>query len=81
MSLKWIALFFFMVSTSLLLAMLPGVIWPSYGKPSTIALLVTVIVFGLSGAVILPIFFRMLVSRRGRRREIKGDAADSGTEA
>ncbi len=79
MSPKWIALFFFMISISLFLAMIPGIFWPTYGRPNTLILLVDIIIMGVSGAVILPIFFRMLVTR-GRRREIKGDASDSGSQ-
>lgn len=81
MSPKWIALFFFMISISLFLAMIPGIFWPTYGRPNPIFLLVDIIVIGVSGAVILPIFFRMLLTRGRRRREIKGDASDSGSEA
>ncbi|HID57055.1 TPA: hypothetical protein EYP37_11040 [Candidatus Poribacteria bacterium] len=81
MNLKWIALFFFMISISLFLSMIPGIFWPGYGRTNPIFLLVDVIIIGVSGAIILPIFFRMLVSRGRRRREIRRDASDSGSEA
>lgn len=73
---KWVSLFLFMISGALLLSMLPAIY---YKQANPILVLVTLIVFGASGAVILPIFVRLLFSRRRMRKEIRRGREDVGT--
>lgn len=75
---KWISLFLFMISGALLLAMLPAIY---YKQANPIVVLATIIVFGASGSIILPIFVRLLFSKRRMKKEIRRSKEDVGTDS